>query len=81
MRNITPHSLQAFFSSFTKREVGPATVLKIKEVLSSAFGRAVHYGLLIKNPMEAVEIPARRLSTAGNVSHTSLRKSLPICFC
>ena len=80
LRNITPHSLQAFFSGFAKREVGPATVLKIKEVLSSAFGRAVHYGLLIKNPMEAVEIPRSKVVNRRQRKPHLTRKSLPICF-
>jgi integrase len=57
LRNITASSLQAYFSEMATTNIGPATVLKIKEVMSSALSKAVQYDLITKNPIEHVEIP------------------------
>ena len=57
LRDMNTLCLQKYFSSLGQSEIGSDTVLKIKEVLSSALGRAVRYDLLSRNPMEAVQIP------------------------
>ena len=57
LRDMNTLCLQKYFSSLGQSEIGPDTVLKIKEVLSSALGRAMRFDLLSRNPMEAVQIP------------------------
>lgn len=57
LRDMTTLTLQKYFSGFGSSSLSSATVLKVKEVLSSVLGSAVRYDLLTKNPMEAVQIP------------------------
>jgi len=57
LRNINNLMLQNYFSGLGKSDIGGPTVLKIREVISSALSRDVVNGLLIVNPALDVEIP------------------------
>jgi integrase len=61
LREMTPITLQRYFSGLAQSEEGPATVLKIKETLSSILGSAKKYELLAKNPMEGISIPHEKV--------------------
>ena len=61
MRELTPLTLQEYFSGLATSDEGPATVLKIKEALSSVLGSARKYDLLTKNPVEGVSIPHQKV--------------------
>lgn len=61
MRELTPLKLQEYFSGLARTEAGPATVLKIKETLSSVLGSAKKYELLTNNPVEGISIPHEKV--------------------
>ena len=61
MRDMSVLSLQAYFSKLAMSDTGSASVLKIKEVLSSVLGSAVRYELLTKNSLLAVQIPRSKI--------------------
>src|SRR5215469_4981343 len=61
MRDLTPLNLQAYFSGLAKSTEGPATVLKIKEALSSILASAKKYELLAKNPVVGIDIPHEKV--------------------
>ena len=61
LRDMTTLTLQKYFSGLGTSSLGGATVLKMKEVLSSVLSSAVRYDLLTKNPMEAVHIPRSKV--------------------
>jgi hypothetical protein len=60
-RELTPLSLQEYFSGLATSKEGPATVLRIKEALSSVLGSAKKYGLLTTNPVEGISIPHEKV--------------------
>jgi integrase len=57
LRDLTTLALQKYFSGL---KVGHATATKIKDALGSVLNSAVKFGLLVKNPLTGVEIPAPR---------------------
>lgn len=61
LRELTPLTLQKYFSDMATSSLRGDTVLKIKEVLSSVLGSAMRYDLLTKNPMLAVQIPRAKV--------------------
>ena len=61
IRELTPLSLQEYFSGLASCKEGPATVLKIKEALSSVLGSAKKYELLTTNPVEGISIPHEKV--------------------
>ena len=61
MRDLTPLTLQQFFSGIAPSKLSYESRDKIRDVMSSVLTSAVTYGILIKNPMEGVRLtPARR---------------------
>jgi len=61
LRELTPLTLQNYFSGLAGSDAGSATVLKIKESLSSVLGSAKKYELLTRNPMEGISIPHEKV--------------------
>jgi integrase len=61
LREMTTLHLQRYFASLGTSALGGATILKIKEVLSSILGSAVRFDLLIKNPLLTVQIPRSKV--------------------
>ena len=69
MRDLTPATLQRYFSSMAKWTLGRESRDKIRDVLSSVLRTASKkYGLLVGNPMEGIELPP---------SKTGKRKTKP----
>jgi integrase len=60
LRDLTALSAQRYFSSLAASELAHESKDKIRDVLSSILASAVKYGLLVKNPAEAVRLPAER---------------------
>jgi integrase len=61
LRYISLQVIQRYFSGMANDSIGPTTVLKIKQVLSSVLARAVIDECLIKNPVLNVEIPRSKI--------------------
>jgi len=58
LRDLTPLTLQRYFSVMAASPLAHESKDKIKDVLSSILGSAVQYGLLVKNPVEGIRLPA-----------------------
>jgi integrase len=57
MRDLTPLTLQQFFSGFAASALSYESQDKTRDVMSSILSSAVTYGILIKNPMDGVRLP------------------------
>src|SRR5271167_2163511 len=57
LRDLGTLQLQRYFSGMTGSGLSYKSKDKIRDVLSSVLGSAVRYQLLVKNPMEAVQLP------------------------
>ena len=61
MRDLTPLTLQQYFSGIASSKLSYESRDKIRDVMSSILSSAVTYGILVKNPMEGVRLaPARK---------------------
>ena len=61
MRDLTPLTLQRYFSNIPSSKLSYEARDKIRDVMSSILSSAVTYGSLIKNPMEGVRLaPGKR---------------------
>ena len=54
LRDLTPLTLQQYFSSFNTNR---ATVLKVRDALSSVLRSAQRFGLLVNNPLNGLQLP------------------------
>jgi len=57
LRDLGTLQLQRYFSGMTGSGLSHESKDKIRDVLSSVLGSAVRYQLLVKNPMEGVQLP------------------------
>jgi integrase len=57
LRDLTPLTLQQFFSSLAAERVAHPSVLKIRDALSSILRSTVRFGFLIQNPMDGLQMP------------------------
>jgi len=60
LRDLTPMTIQRYFSGMTGSELGHESIDKIKDVLSGILGSAKKYGLLVTNPVEGIVLPPSR---------------------
>jgi integrase len=60
LRELTTMSLQGYFSGMVSSPLSHESKDKIRDVLSSILGSALRFGLLVKNPMDNVQIPPER---------------------
>jgi integrase len=60
LRDLTALTVQRYFSNMASSILAHESRDKIKDVLSSVLGSAVEYGLLVKNPVEGIRLPAQR---------------------
>ncbi len=56
LRDLTPLTLQQYFSSMKNSELSYESRDKIRDVMSSILASSVTYGLLVKNPVEGVRL-------------------------
>jgi integrase len=57
LREMTPLTIQRYFSGMAKSKLAYESKDKIRDVLSSIMGSAVRYGYLVKNPVEGIRLP------------------------
>lgn len=61
MRDLTPLTLQKYFSGLASSKLSYESRDKIRDVMSSVLCSAVTYGILVKNPAEGVRLaPAKK---------------------
>jgi integrase len=60
LRDLTPLSVQRYFSNMATSVLAHESRDKIRDVLSSVLRSAVEYGFLVRNPVENVRMPAER---------------------
>lgn len=70
LRDLTPLTLQKYFSGMAQSPLSYESRDKIKDVLSSILGSAVQYGLLVKNPVVGIKLP-RDKSPRRNKPYTT----------
>lgn len=57
LRDLTPLSVQQYFSAMKNNSLSHESKDKIRDVLSSILGSAKTYGLLVTNPAEGIRLP------------------------
>jgi hypothetical protein len=60
LRELTPMSLQAYFSAMAASQLSRESKDKLRDVLAGVLNSAVQFGLLVKNPIENVKLPPER---------------------
>lgn len=60
LREITPATVQRFFSGMANSKLSHESIDKIRDVMSAILQSAVKYSVLVKNPMEQVTLPRRK---------------------
>jgi len=60
LREVTPATLQRYFSSMADSKLTHESIDKIRDVMSAILESAVKYQVLVKNPMEQVTLPRRK---------------------
>jgi ATP-dependent helicase/nuclease subunit A len=71
LRDLTPLRLQRYFSGLAASPLAHESKDKIKDVLSAILGSAVQYGLLVKNPVEGIRLPAERRGKRKTKPHVT----------
>jgi integrase len=66
LRDLTTLSIQRYFSNMAASPLSHESRDKIRDVLSSVLRSAVEYGMLVKNPVENVRMPAERRGKKRN---------------
>jgi integrase len=66
LRDLTTLSIQRYFSNMAASPLAHESRDKIRDVLSSVLRSAVEYGMLVKNPVENVRMPAERRGKKRN---------------
>jgi integrase len=62
LRELTPLTLQKYFSGMVGSTLSHESQDKVRDVLSSILTSAVTYGFLVKNPAEGLQLPPDRTS-------------------
>lgn len=57
LRDLTPLTLQRFFSGMPARGIAYPTIVKVRDALSSVLRSAVRYEFLEGNPLEKLQLP------------------------
>jgi integrase len=66
LRDLSPLSIQRYFSNMATSALAHESRDKIRDVLSSVLRSAVEYGFLVRNPAENVRMPAERRGKKRN---------------
>jgi integrase len=61
LSDLTPLTIQRYFSGMASSPLTHESKDKIRDVLSGILGSAVEYQLLVRNPAEAIRLPAERV--------------------
>jgi hypothetical protein len=57
LRDLSPLTLQRYFSAMTSEGIAYPSILKIRDALSSILRSAVQYDFLVKNPLDGLRLP------------------------
>jgi integrase len=57
LRELTPMTIDRYFAGLADVDLAQESLDKIRDVLASVIKRAIRHGLLIKNPIEGLELP------------------------
>jgi integrase len=60
LRELTPLTLQRYFSGLVGEGVAHPSILKIRDTLSSILRSAVRYGFIVSNPMDGLVMPPNK---------------------
>jgi integrase len=71
LRDITTLTVQRYFSGFAASTLSHESKDKIRDVLSSILNSALNYGLLVKNPVHGVRLPAEKKGKRKQKPHIS----------
>lgn len=66
LRDLTPETLQRYFSELATSKLAHESRDKIRDVMASVMNSAVTYRLLITNPMEGIRLPVDRRGRRRN---------------
>jgi integrase len=57
LRDLSPLTLQRYFSAMASQGIAYPSVLKLRDALSSILRSAVQYDFLVKNPLDGLRLP------------------------
>jgi len=63
LRDLTPLTLQRFFSAMPARDISYPTMVKVRDALLSILRSAVRYEFLERNPLEKLQLPPDKRGT------------------
>ena len=66
LRDLSRLSVQRYFSEMASSPLAHESKDKIRDVLSSVLASAVDFGLIVKNPVEAIRMPKQRAGRRRN---------------
>lgn len=73
---LTPKHIESFLDARLKQGVAPKTAIVDVKTLRGAFNRAERLGTILKNPVNAVELPDEKSSERGLFTHEEIEKLL-----
>ena len=73
---LTPKHIESFLDARLAEGVAPKTAIVDVKTLRSAFNRAERLGIILKNPVNAVELPDEKSSERGSFTHEQIEKLL-----
>ena len=73
-RDLTPLSVQKYFSNMAISPLAHESRDKFRDVLSSVLASAVKYGFLVRNPVENVRMPAERRGKRRNKPYLTVQQ-------
>jgi integrase len=59
-RDMTPVSLDRYFAGLVNTDLSQESLDKVRDVLASIIKRAIRHGLLVKNPLDGMQLPLAR---------------------
>ena len=74
LAGLTPRHIEGFLKSRMDAGLAPKTVIVDVKTLRSAFNRAERLGIILKNPVLAVELPAESSSERGLFTHEQVEQ-------
>lgn len=78
LTKLRPLHIEELYGSLRKRGLSGTTVLQIHRVLHAAFGQAVRWQLLDRNPTDAVKAPRRSTLEAKSLTGEQVPKLLDV---
>jgi len=74
--SLTPKDIETFLNERLKTGVAPQTAIIDLKTIKTAFRRAEAYGIILKNPVAAVQMPKNNASEREVFTHEEVQKML-----